>query len=269
MFKIGEFASLTGISIHMLRNYDKIGLLIPEYVDSVNNYRFYSENQIITANRIQILKELGFGLKEISKINNCSDEDIHQLIKNKIAEMQQAAKHIEQQIQRMHQADRDLDNYNELVFSVKITSLASRKVVSLREKISKFEDEGLLWEKLDHECSANNIRTLNDECSYAITHSIDLENNMIDTEVQKTVSEIMPIKSELRFYEMPVTEAAVVTFKGIYSRISDISCYVHNFIKDMDYEICGAPLRRYFVSPKNDCDPHDYITEYYFSLKKI
>ncbi len=30
MLKIGEFSTLTGISIHMLRNYDKIGLLRPE-----------------------------------------------------------------------------------------------------------------------------------------------------------------------------------------------------------------------------------------------
>lgn len=33
MFKIGEFSVLTSISIHMLRNYDKIGLLIPNYID--------------------------------------------------------------------------------------------------------------------------------------------------------------------------------------------------------------------------------------------
>lgn len=47
MLKIGEFATITGISINMLRNYDKIGLLIPEYVDEVNNYRYYNESQII------------------------------------------------------------------------------------------------------------------------------------------------------------------------------------------------------------------------------
>ena len=47
MLKIGEFAVLTGISINMLRNYDKIGLLIPAYVDETNSYRYYSESQII------------------------------------------------------------------------------------------------------------------------------------------------------------------------------------------------------------------------------
>lgn len=269
MFKIGEFASLTGISIHMLRNYDKIGLLIPNHTDNMNNYRYYTENQIIAANRIQILKELGFGLKEIHKINNCSDDDIHPLIENKIVEMQHAAEHLDKQIQRMRQAVSDLDADSDFVFSVKITSLAARKVVSLRAKISEFEEEGLLWEQLDRACSSNDIKALSAEYSYAITHSIDFKNRVIDTEVQRMIDEIPQNNSALRFYEMPETEAAVVTFKGIYSRISDISCYVHNYIKDMDYEICGPPLRRYFVSPRNECDPNEYITEYYFILKKL
>lgn len=269
MLKIGEFASLTGISIHMLRNYDKIGLLIPEFVDNINNYRYYSENQIIAANRIQILKELGFGLKEISQIITCSDDDVRKIIEIKIVEMNNSIKHIEQQIQQMHQAVNNFDFFSDLVFSAKIVTLKARKVVSLRANISKFEDEGLLWEKLDGECSANNIITSKDDYSYAITHSVDLQNNFIDTEVMKTVSEIPKEKSELRFYEIPETEAVVVAFKGIYSSISDISCYVHNYIRDMDYEIYGAPLRKYYVSPRNECDPDNYITEYYFTLKKI
>lgn len=35
MLKIGEFATITGISINMLRNYDKIGLLIPVIIFSL------------------------------------------------------------------------------------------------------------------------------------------------------------------------------------------------------------------------------------------
>ncbi len=269
MLRIGEFASLTGMSIHMLRHYGKIGLLVPKHTGDTSNYRYYSENQILEANRIQILKELGFGLKEIAKINSCSNNEIQQLIESKIIERQKSAEHIMQQIRLMRQTAGNIDKYGDMVFSAKLISFTVRKVVSLRGKISKFEDEGLLWERLDHICRINGVKTLGDEYSYAITHSIDLRNNIIDTEVQREVSEILPIESELRFYEMPAVEAAAVTVRGVYSRISDISCYVHNYIKDMGYEIYGVPLRRYFLSPRNGCDPRDYITEYYFTLKNI
>ncbi len=269
MLKIGEFAALTGISINMLRNYDKIGLLIPKCVDEINNYRYYSESQIIIANHIQILKELGFGLKEISMISSCSDDDVRELIKNKIIEKQNEKKRIEEQIQRMCQTVKDLGMYSDFVFSVKVASLPSRKVVSLRENINKFEDEGLLWQRLEHECIENNVKLLSNEYSYAITHKVDFANNIIDTEVQMTVSEI-PVKIiGIKYYELPSIEAAVVSFKGAYSRVSDISNYVHQYIKGMDYEICNVPLRKYFVSPNDECEPSEYITEYYYPLKKI
>ena len=78
MLRIGEFSALTGISIYMLRNYDKIGLLKPERVDDVTGYRFYAEKQIVEANRLQVVKSLGFGLKEIGdmRLNSMSDNTI-------------------------------------------------------------------------------------------------------------------------------------------------------------------------------------------------
>ncbi|WP_160680499.1 MerR family transcriptional regulator [Clostridium sp. C8-1-8] len=269
MLKIGEFAALTGISINMLRNYDKIGLLIPEYVDQINSYRYYSESQIIVANRIQILKELGFVLKEILIINSCSDDDIRKLIEKKILEKQKEKKHIEEQINRMDQIINDIGMYSDFTFSVKITTLVSRKVVSLRDSISKFEDEGLLWKRFERKCIDNNVKILNNEYSYAITHSIDLVSNIIDTEVLRIVSEAPKETKGLNYYELPTIEIAVVSYKGTYSRISDISSYVHKYVKFMGYELCYAPLRKYFVSPNNECDPKEYITEYYYPLKKI
>lgn len=41
MLKIGEFSKVTGVSIHMLRNYDKIGLLVPSQIDTQTGYRYY------------------------------------------------------------------------------------------------------------------------------------------------------------------------------------------------------------------------------------
>lgn len=61
MLKIGEFASLSSISIHMLRHYDKIGMLCPQYVDVNNGYRYYNIEQLVQANQIVSMKNMGFG----------------------------------------------------------------------------------------------------------------------------------------------------------------------------------------------------------------
>jgi len=68
MLKIGIFSKLSRISIRMLRHYDEIGLLVPEYIDDFTGYRYYSEEQLLTANRINALKEMGFSLSVISEI---------------------------------------------------------------------------------------------------------------------------------------------------------------------------------------------------------
>ena len=45
MLTIGEFSRLGRISARMLRYYDAIGLLRPEYV-AENGYRFYDQRQL-------------------------------------------------------------------------------------------------------------------------------------------------------------------------------------------------------------------------------
>lgn len=66
--KIGEFASICGTKISVLRHYDKQNLLKPTYIDEFTGYRYYSQEQIAVFFRITALKEAGFSLNEISEL---------------------------------------------------------------------------------------------------------------------------------------------------------------------------------------------------------
>ncbi len=48
MLKIGDFSKLSRISIRMLRHYDELGLIVPQSINSNNNYRYYGEEQLQT-----------------------------------------------------------------------------------------------------------------------------------------------------------------------------------------------------------------------------
>ena len=65
VYKIGDFSNLVNISIRTLRYYDEIGLLKPEIVDKFTNYRYYTEDNVVEAQFITLLKEVGFTLQEI------------------------------------------------------------------------------------------------------------------------------------------------------------------------------------------------------------
>ncbi|MEA4914227.1 MAG: MerR family transcriptional regulator [Christensenella sp.] len=269
MLKIGEFSTLTGISIHMLRNYDKIGLLKPEQVDRLNNYRRYGEKQIVRANHIQVLKSLGFGLREISEIltDDMPGSRIETFLKNKITEKEESLIITEQHIAKMRQALNELDQRNAYTLSVSVKTLPARKVVSLRGLIQEFTEEGLLWERLNKTCRENGIKLADVPYCMAMTHSVNFEKRQIDTEVFRIVEQIGSDLDGLRFSVMPETEAAVVAFRGIYSRIGDINRYIYHWIMENGYEISGKPFSVYYRSPENEPNPENYVTEICFPIK--
>ncbi len=45
-YLIGEVSKITGISKDTLHFYNKIGLLVPDYIDEKNQYRYYSRWKI-------------------------------------------------------------------------------------------------------------------------------------------------------------------------------------------------------------------------------
>lgn len=60
--RIGEFASLTGVSKDTIRYYEKIELLKPTII---NSYRHYTDEDILSIQAIIKLKQNGFSLQEI------------------------------------------------------------------------------------------------------------------------------------------------------------------------------------------------------------
>ncbi|MGL4914567.1 MAG: MerR family transcriptional regulator, partial [Romboutsia sp.] len=83
-YSIGEMAKLNKVSIQTLRYYDQIDLLKPIHVDEESNYRYYSIDQFPQLDLIKYLKYLGMPLKDIKlKLNN-SDEEMLELLNNKI-----------------------------------------------------------------------------------------------------------------------------------------------------------------------------------------
>ena len=65
---IGEFATLTHLSIRTLRRYHEAGLLEPAAVDPFTGYRYYDSKQIPSAQVIHRLRELDVPLGEVKAI---------------------------------------------------------------------------------------------------------------------------------------------------------------------------------------------------------
>ncbi|UOY02433.1 MerR family transcriptional regulator [Blastococcus sp. PRF04-17] len=73
MLAIGEFSRLTHLSVRMLRRYHDAGLLEPATVDDATGYRYYSADQIPTAQVIHRLRELDVPLTDVQRILRSPD----------------------------------------------------------------------------------------------------------------------------------------------------------------------------------------------------
>ena len=63
---IKDFSKLTGVSVRTLHHYDKVNLLKPS-MRAQNEYRLYSETDLLKMQQIIALKFLGFSLKQIKQ----------------------------------------------------------------------------------------------------------------------------------------------------------------------------------------------------------
>lgn len=269
MLKIGEFSILTGISTHMLRNYDKIGLLKPEKIDHINNYRLYGENQIVRAGDIQVLKRLGFGLSEIIKV--LADDRFHNIefiLQSKIKEKEDELHKINMQINEIQHTLNDIHKAHTYTLSVNVKKLPVRKTVSVRYVLSDFTQEGILWQQLDTACKKNKIKLSDVQYCMAMTHNVDYEKHLIDTEVFRIIDQEEIISDELIFTVMQEIEVATVAFQGTYNQIGDVNKCIYEWVLNNSYKISGKPFNIYYLNPGNEQNPNNYITEICFPIKK-
>jgi DNA-binding transcriptional MerR regulator len=76
VLSIGEFSRLTHLSVRTLRRYHDAGLLEPATVDDTTGYRYYSADQIPTAQVIHRLRELDVPLSDVQRILRSADPRI-------------------------------------------------------------------------------------------------------------------------------------------------------------------------------------------------
>ena len=72
-YQIGEVSKITGISKDTLHFYTKTGLLIPDYIDSENQYRYYSLWNLWQLDIITTCRKLSIPLEKVKQILSFRD----------------------------------------------------------------------------------------------------------------------------------------------------------------------------------------------------
>ncbi|MGD1821327.1 MAG: MerR family transcriptional regulator [Pleomorphochaeta sp.] len=110
-FSIGQLAAMFNINIQTLYYYDKIGLLIPSFRNTVTGVRSYSFKQVQQLSTILYLKKCGFSLEEIKDIeSNLTPETARTKLIEKSEEMMKQWKEIVKLDTALHKNIKYVDN---------------------------------------------------------------------------------------------------------------------------------------------------------------
>ncbi len=105
MYKISEFAEMTGLSKETLRYYAEVKLLEPVFIDQNNNYRYYDDGSYFLAILLVKLRRFGFTIQEmISVMEDESFAHLEDLLKQK-------RKKIQMQIEDLRIQFKEIDEF--------------------------------------------------------------------------------------------------------------------------------------------------------------
>ena len=266
MLKIGEFASLSSISIHMLRHYDKIGMLCPQYVDVSSGYRYYNIEQLVQANQIVSMKNMGFGLEEIKNALNMTQKELEVLFNEKLQSKILEVQILKHQINTLEKTILLQQNDEEYALSIRLKTMPEINMVSYRDSIVEFREEGRLWGELMKECEKYRIIVNTNSVAMAIQHMISSQKNEIDVEVLLSIDKEQKTSGNLKYRKFPERQVASIVFKGSYSQIGRINTFVARWLETNHYEICDKAFSIYHNSPRESQAEDEFITELCFPV---
>jgi len=124
VWKIGELASLTGVSIRTLRHYDEIALLSPAG-RSTAGHRLYGREEIGRLHRVLSLRQMGFSLDQICEMLENPGIDIPRMLKRHIAALKEQIASQQDLCARLEaiEAKREPGSADELIKAIEVMTM--------------------------------------------------------------------------------------------------------------------------------------------------
>lgn len=262
-YKIGEISRLYKISTDILRYYDKIGLVSPDYTGE-NGYRYYSKKQIWKLNNIRNLRNIGVGLEDIKEF--LDERNINSA--NNILEFQ--LEKVEEKIKKLMELREELASKLENIEFFKTFQNFNKPLLKYIPKRKFLRSKGNFkqdWE-IDFE-----LRILNEKTEY--DSDFILTNNEIGATLSKenfikgeygTFSEtfiINDVKGEI----INAGYFLTIVFKGSYKESYKYYEILKEYIRENNLEVTGDIHEIYHIEIHITEDENEFITEIQIPVK--
>jgi MerR family transcriptional regulator, thiopeptide resistance regulator len=136
VWKVGELAERTGLSVRTLHYYDEIGLLSPSRRTAAG-HRLYTAGDVVRLQQIRSLKHLGFGLEEV---RDCLDRPeafpLRRVVKLHLSRLEEQIELRQKLRDRLEALATRLDSADEV--SVEGFVKTAMEVIEMSERIERY-----------------------------------------------------------------------------------------------------------------------------------
>lgn len=268
MLKIGDFSSLSQVSVKTLRYYDERGLLSPAYIDPETGYRYYSAAQLSRLHRILALKDFGFSLEQIAKSLEAqvTAEQMRGMLLLRQAEQQVRVQEETDRLSRLQSRIRLIEQETSMPAEIVIKEVPKQWVASVRETIANYPSVGPLYQRVAAALGAGMAQQV---MSFAIWHDPEYREANVDAEAGFYLYRPVEATDGIRVHELPSCTAASIMHNGAYRRLSEAYNALLRWVSDNGYEVAGPPRELYIhctlpVRP----DDESYVTEIQVPVSK-
>lgn len=281
-YTIGEVSKITNLNAKTLRFYDQKGILKPLKRDESNNYRYYSEDQILKALVIKEMRHKGFTLSELrnllpnqdlvsfkghleKKIVDLMDE--FEIVREKLTYVQDTYNHISDAISISNEENKNKE-------TLEITFMPERTVIFTRY-VSRVYAKYLFW---DRHAEVLNLRDREGVLSAGIFGAVFHDHYLNQFFSEKGDLEVfLPISDDdLKngdFKKEYIKKfggflVGSMIFVGKYYDLFQTYVELVKQIKENDYEIVGPAIEEYLIEYSYGIEDDECITKVSFPIKK-
>ncbi|WP_062138082.1 MerR family transcriptional regulator [Demequina aestuarii] len=263
LMTIGQFSSLSRLSVRMLRHYDAHAVLVPADVDPWTGYRHYSPHQLADAADIRNLRDIGFGVSAIGALLAARGTPawLHalQLQRDSLAEELRTAQG------RLSLISRLLDQgESHMSITLSRVTFPAMTVVAVRGIVPTYSDEGQLWEQMTPALAAQGLTPLG-SCG-VIEHDDEYTERDVDLSIFLPVAPGTSVEAPLEILELPERDCLVAQVHGPYAQISGAHDLMNarisseNLVVRNDGTVASKAFNRYLVTEETASED-EYVTE--------
>ncbi len=150
LVKIGEVAHICQIPISTLHYYDKIGLIVPDYIDNETNYRYYHKAQLTDITFAHYLKVVGVKLDDIKSFFEKKNADhFIDILGKRITKISETIDKLTKISKSMNatinllKPVKNLDEKDKQFTQIKIKELPERRILFIKKELPPTYDSML------------------------------------------------------------------------------------------------------------------------------